>query len=90
MYVSDVLLVSIVILLIVLSVLLALRELRCWYWKINSQLEELRKSTLYLEAIYKLLAQSNSINAATAEALLNGGEGGGTARGYNKSDIPDL
>lgn len=53
--------------LIAVLVFLITRAFWCWYWKISARLEEQQKTNLYLEAIYKLLAQGNAISAVTAE-----------------------
>ena len=53
--------------LIAVLVFLITRAFWCWYWKISARLEEPKKTNLYLEAIYKLLAQGNAISAVTAE-----------------------
>lgn len=76
--------------LIAVLVFLITRAFWCWYWKISARLEEQQKTNLYLEAIYKLLAQGNAISAVTAETLLNSDSGGGSAGGFHDSDIPDL
>jgi len=77
--------------LILILVFLITRAFWCWYWKISARLEEQKKTNLYLEAIYKLLAQGNAINAVSAETLLNSTVNGGTVGGgFSDSDIPDL
>lgn len=76
--------------LIAVLVFLITRAFWCWYWKISARLEEQQKTNLYLEAIYKLLAQGNTISAVTAETLLNSDGSGGTVGGFSDSDIPDL
>lgn len=87
---GNAILVLLVVLLIMVVVFLITRAFWCWYWKISARLEEQRKTNLYLEAIYKLLAQGNAINAVSAEALLNSDGNGGSAGGFSDSDIPDL
>lgn len=62
----------------------------CWYWKVIARLGEQQKTNLYLEAIYKLLAQGNAISAVTAETLLNSDRSGRTVGGFSDSDIPGL
>lgn len=75
------------VLLVLILVFLITRAFWCWYWKISARLEEQRKTNLYLEAIYKLLAQGNTINAASAEAVINNSINGGM---MSDNDIPDL
>lgn len=87
-FMGNLILVLLVFVLVMVVVFLITRAFWCWYWKISARLEEQQKTNLYLEAIYKLLAQGNAINAVSAEALLN--SDGGTAGGFSDSDIPDL
>ena len=76
--------------LIAVLVFLITRAFWCWYWKISARLEEQKKTNLYLESIYKLLAQGNAISAVTAETLVNSEGSGGAVEGFSDSDIPDL
>lgn len=82
--------ILLIVLLVLALVFLISRGFWCWYWKISARLEEQKKTNLYLEAIYKLLAQGNAISAVSAEALLNNNVNGGMVGGFNDSDIPDL
>ncbi len=87
---EDFIVALLVSVLVIIMVFLITRAFWCWYWKISVRLEEQKKTNLYLEAIYKLLAQGNAINAVSAETLLNNSANGGTAGGFRDSDIPDL
>ncbi len=89
-FMSNFILVLIVFILVMVVVFLITRAFWCWYWKISARLEEQQKTNLYLEAIYKLLAQGNSINAVSAETLLNNAANGGGGTGFSDSDLPDL
>lgn len=89
-FMGNLILILLVFVLVMVVVFLITRAFWCWYWKISARLEEQQKTNLYLEAIYKLLAQGNAINAVSAEALLNSDGSGRTAGGFSDSDIPDL
>lgn len=89
-FMGSIILALLAFVLVMVLVFIITRAFWCWYWKISARLEEQQKTNLYLEAIYKLLAQGNSINAVTAETLLNSDVNSGTAVGFNNSDIPEL
>jgi len=86
----EIIMALLVVLLVMFLVFLITRAFWCWYWKISARLEEQKRTNMYLEAIYKLLAQGNAINAVSADALLNVNTNGGAAGGFSDSDIPDL
>jgi hypothetical protein len=52
MEVQSYLFIAILVIVILVIIFLILRELNCWYWKINERLEQQRRTNFLLEKIY--------------------------------------
>ncbi|MDR2131821.1 MAG: hypothetical protein LBP30_00580 [Clostridiales Family XIII bacterium] len=60
-----------IVLLILFLLFLLLREVLCWYWKINKRLHELRQINQTLTELRDILIQGNTVDAITAGQVLD-------------------
>lgn len=59
------------IILIIIVIWFIVRELRCWYWKVNKQVETLESINQRLLDIQRLLVQGNTVNATMTGEISN-------------------
>lgn len=66
---SDILLVGLILFAIIIVIFLVLREVNCWYWKINERVSLMKKQNLLLQKLIITIKNKGQINSLDSEQL---------------------
>ena len=68
---TDILLVGLILFAIIILIFLVLREVNCWYWKINERVSLMKKQNLLLQKLIITIKDNGQINSSDSEQLSN-------------------